>query len=160
MPEPLTERAGGVGDDKKKKRATIAKSSHHILAHLKRINHQEVEALRVQGDLRAEVNSLQGKVAEAGHLVEEKVVENENLRGVLRKEELISTRLKATLEAFIKGFELYEGRVAWRFPELDLNFLKEEPNEEAGPSGAAADSSPTEVVPNSSEPTVEVPKPA
>ncbi|EHA8588084.1 hypothetical protein COCNU_scaffold004067G000020 [Cocos nucifera] len=161
-------------------------------------------------DLRAEVDSLRGKVAEAEHLMEEKAVENEDLQGVIWREEFISTRLKATLileeeekkkakirvieleaqmskytldtaaqameefkasseikdlniafdqESFIKGFELCEGRVAWRFPELDLNFLKEESDEEAGPSGAAADSSPAKVVPDSSEPVVEVPKP-
>ncbi|EHA8589299.1 hypothetical protein COCNU_scaffold008928G000010 [Cocos nucifera] len=62
-------------------------------------------------------------------------------------------------EAFIKGFELYEGRVVWRFPELDLSFLKEESDEEAEPSEAAADSSAIELVPDSSEPVVEVPKP-
>ncbi|EHA8586850.1 hypothetical protein COCNU_scaffold001055G000010 [Cocos nucifera] len=38
-------------------------------------------------------------------------------------------------KAFIKGFELYEGRIARRFPELDLDFLEEEEiGKEAGPS--------------------------
>ncbi|EHA8588389.1 hypothetical protein COCNU_scaffold004971G000010 [Cocos nucifera] len=62
-------------------------------------------------------------------------------------------------EAFIKGFKLCEGRMARRFPKLDLSFLEEESDEEAGPSKAAANSSPIEVVPDSSESTVEVPKP-
>ncbi|EHA8586611.1 hypothetical protein COCNU_scaffold000575G000020 [Cocos nucifera] len=47
-------------------------SGHHILAHLKRINRQEVEALKVQGDLQAKIDCLQEKVAEAKHLTEEK----------------------------------------------------------------------------------------
>ncbi|EHA8587229.1 hypothetical protein COCNU_scaffold001668G000010 [Cocos nucifera] len=59
-------------------------------------------------------------------------------------------------KAFIKGFKLYEGRMAQKFPELDLNFLEEEPDEEAGLSGAVADPSPIEVVFESSMPTVEV----
>ncbi|EHA8588720.1 hypothetical protein COCNU_scaffold006459G000030 [Cocos nucifera] len=62
-------------------------------------------------------------------------------------------------KAFIKGFELYEGRVAWMFSKLDLNFLEEEPDEEAGPSGAAADPSLVEVVFESSKPAVEVLEP-
>ncbi|KAG1342267.1 hypothetical protein COCNU_05G004960 [Cocos nucifera] len=62
-------------------------------------------------------------------------------------------------KAFIKDFELYEGRVARKFPELDLSFLEEELDEEAGPSDAAADPSPTEVVFESSKPAVEVLEP-
>ncbi|KAG1338313.1 hypothetical protein COCNU_04G006190 [Cocos nucifera] len=175
---------------------TFLKLSHDILAHLKKVNHQEVEALKVQGDLRAEIDCLRGKVVEAEHLMEEKVAENESLRRALRKEELISIRIKATLalkeekkkeaeikvaklevrmlksileaaaramefkasskmkdlniafshKVFIKSFKLYEGRVALRFLELDLSFLEEEPDEEAGPSDAAADPSTIKVV--------------
>ncbi|EHA8586564.1 hypothetical protein COCNU_scaffold000528G000020 [Cocos nucifera] len=77
--EPLNER---VGDDKKKKRAAIVK---------------EMEASKVQGDLWAKVDSLRGKVGEAKHLTEEKAAENEDLQGALRREELISTGLKAAL---------------------------------------------------------------
>ncbi|KAG1327724.1 hypothetical protein COCNU_01G016580 [Cocos nucifera] len=119
--------AGGVGDDKNKKRAAIAKvvrkahlgglsdnggddlgtdpfGNPEIIRDLidKFIMPEEVdrladlgqmqfileylgtflkvvEALRVQGDLQTEVDSLQGKVTEVELLVEEKVVENENL---------------------------------------------------------------------------------
>ncbi|EHA8589317.1 hypothetical protein COCNU_scaffold009135G000010 [Cocos nucifera] len=62
-------------------------------------------------------------------------------------------------KAFIKDFELYEGRVAQRFPELDLSFLEEELDEEAGPSGAAANPSPAEVVFESFELVVKVLEP-
>ncbi|EHA8588305.1 hypothetical protein COCNU_scaffold004692G000010 [Cocos nucifera] len=58
-------------------------------------------------------------------------------------------------KAFIKGFEFYEGRVARRFLELDLEFLEEEEEagEEARPSSTRADLS-------SAEPSVKVPEPA
>ncbi|EHA8587534.1 hypothetical protein COCNU_scaffold002525G000040 [Cocos nucifera] len=45
-------------------------------------------------------------------------------------------------KAFIKGFELYEGRIVQRFFELDLGFLEEEEiDEEVGPSSIRADPS-------------------
>ncbi|EHA8588414.1 hypothetical protein COCNU_scaffold005066G000010 [Cocos nucifera] len=49
--------------------------------------------------------------------------------------------------------------MARRFSKLDLNFLEEESDKEAGPFDAATDFSPVEVVPESSKPTVEMPKP-
>ncbi|EHA8587413.1 hypothetical protein COCNU_scaffold002139G000010 [Cocos nucifera] len=89
-------------------------SGYHILAHLKRTNHQKAKALKVQGDPQAKIDCLQGKVIEAEHLTEEKAVENESLQGALQNEELISIGLKATLileeekkkEAEIKVVEL------------------------------------------------------
>ncbi|EHA8586318.1 hypothetical protein COCNU_scaffold000183G000010 [Cocos nucifera] len=63
--------------------------------------------------------------------------------------------------AFIKGFELYEDKVVSKFSELDLSFLGDEvSDEEAGPSTAVTDPSPTKVVPKPSEPTAKVPEPA
>ncbi|KAG1358573.1 hypothetical protein COCNU_08G000190 [Cocos nucifera] len=58
-------------------------------------------------------------------------------------------------ETFIKDFELYEGRVARRFFELDLSFQKEkeEAGNKVGPSSTWTNLS-------SVEPTVEVPEPA
>ncbi|EHA8586260.1 hypothetical protein COCNU_scaffold000146G000010 [Cocos nucifera] len=117
--------------------------------------------------------------------MKEKVAKNENLRRALRKEEFISIGLKATLaleeekkeaeikiaeleirmsksiseKAFIKDFELYEGRVARKCPELDLNFLEEDPDEEVRSFDATTDPSPIEVVFESFEPVVEVPEP-
>ena len=46
-------------------------------------------------------------------------------------------------DAFIKGFELYQKKVAGRFPELDLGFLDEASDDEAGPSEVAAGPLPT-----------------
>ncbi|EHA8587963.1 hypothetical protein COCNU_scaffold003742G000020 [Cocos nucifera] len=63
--------------------AASEQSGHHILAYLKRINHQEVEALKIHGDLQAEIDYLQGKIAEVEHLTEEKAVKNENLQRAL-----------------------------------------------------------------------------
>ncbi|EHA8586894.1 hypothetical protein COCNU_scaffold001126G000040 [Cocos nucifera] len=62
-------------------------------------------------------------------------------------------------KAFIKDFKLYEGRVAQKFFELDLSFLKEELDEEVGLSGAAANPSPIKVVFESSKLIAEVSEP-
>ncbi|KAG1334183.1 hypothetical protein COCNU_03G003020 [Cocos nucifera] len=64
-------------------------------------------------------------------------------------------------KAFIKGFELCEGKVAWRFLELDLSFLEKEEavGEEAGPSSTRADLSFVEPTMEVPEPTSEVPEP-
>ena len=40
--------------------------------------------------------------------------------------------------AFNKGFELYQEKMVMKFPELDLSFLDEASEDEAGPSTAAA----------------------
>ncbi|KAG1362643.1 hypothetical protein COCNU_10G008620 [Cocos nucifera] len=52
--------------------ASIAKSDHQMLAHIKRVHHQEAEAQKAPEDLRAEVNCLQERVDEVEHLAEEK----------------------------------------------------------------------------------------
>ena len=56
-------------------------------------------------------------------------------------------------EAFIKGFELCQEKVAKKFSELDLSFLDEESEDEADPSPAAA---PLPGTPSSPTPTAEV----
>ena len=62
-------------------------------------------------------------------------------------------------EVFIKGFELYEDRVARRFPELNLSFLEEEKDEaDVGPSDAAVDPPFVESVFGPFESTAEVPE--
>ncbi|KAG1355318.1 hypothetical protein COCNU_07G014300 [Cocos nucifera] len=58
-------------------------------------------------------------------------------------------------KAFIKNFDLYEGRVARMFLELDLSFLKEEEDDvDAGPSNAIV-----ELAFGPSEPVAEAPEP-
>ncbi|EHA8589542.1 hypothetical protein COCNU_scaffold010768G000010 [Cocos nucifera] len=63
-------------------------------------------------------------------------------------------------KAFIRGFELFEGRVARRFLELDLSFLEEEEEDvDAGPSNAVVDLSFDELAFGPSEPAAEVLEP-
>ncbi|KAG1354958.1 hypothetical protein COCNU_07G010700 [Cocos nucifera] len=62
-------------------------------------------------------------------------------------------------KAFIKGFKLCKGRMVWRFPKLDLNFLEEEPDKKVGPSGATSDPSLAEVIFESFVLVAEVPEP-
>ncbi|EHA8589390.1 hypothetical protein COCNU_scaffold009588G000010 [Cocos nucifera] len=208
MSEPPIEKERRDGDDKKKKKATIMKVVHKarpggssnsddddleadpfnnsdIIRNLTdkfALPREEVKALKIQGDLQAEINCLQEKVAEAEHLTEEKAMKNESLRRALWKEELISIGIKAALAleeekkeveikvvelkvrmsksilevAFINNFKLCEGRVVQKFLELDLSFLEEEPDEETGSSSATTNPSFIEVV---FEPAIEVPEP-
>ncbi|EHA8588033.1 hypothetical protein COCNU_scaffold003949G000020 [Cocos nucifera] len=74
-----------------------AKLDHQMFAHIKRAHHLEAEAEKVQEDLRAKVSCLQEKVGEVKRLMEEKMVEIESLQDALRKEEFVSTGLKAAL---------------------------------------------------------------
>ena len=60
-------------------------------------------------------------------------------------------------EAFIKEFELCQEKVASKFLELDLSFLGEESEDEAGPSPAAtAVAAPLPGTPSSPTPAPEV----
>ena len=60
-------------------------------------------------------------------------------------------------EAFIKGFELFQEKVARKFSELDLSFLGEESEDEAGPSPAAtAITAPLPGMPSSPTPAPEI----
>ncbi|XP_073114046.1 uncharacterized protein [Elaeis guineensis] len=51
--------------------------------------------------------------------------------------EMRDLNVKFGQEAFIKGFELCQEKVAKKFPELDLGFLDEASEDEAGPSPTA-----------------------
>ncbi|KAG1334114.1 hypothetical protein COCNU_03G002330 [Cocos nucifera] len=74
--------------------------------------------------------------------------------------EMRNLNVKFGQEAFIKSFELCKGKVARRFPELDLSFLGEEEDDvDAGSSKAAVDPSFDELTSGPSEPAVEVPEP-
>ncbi|EHA8587215.1 hypothetical protein COCNU_scaffold001583G000040 [Cocos nucifera] len=64
-------------------------------------------------------------------------------------------------QTFIKGFELYEGRVAQKIFKLNLSFLEEDDtDEEAGPSDVAASLTPIEPASCPLESTMEMPEPA
>ncbi|KAG1348008.1 hypothetical protein COCNU_06G018370 [Cocos nucifera] len=59
-------------------------------------------------------------------------------------------------EAFIKSFKLYEGRIAQRFPELNLSFLEEEEDDmDVGSSNTVVDPTFDELASGLSEPTAE-----
>ena len=60
-------------------------------------NRLRSEALKAQKNLRAKVDRLREDAAEADRLSKEKMVEVEDLREKLRKEELSSTELQTTL---------------------------------------------------------------
>ncbi|EHA8588103.1 hypothetical protein COCNU_scaffold004112G000080 [Cocos nucifera] len=68
--------------------------------------------------------------------------------------EMRNLNVKFGQEAFIKNFEIYKGRMARRFFELDLSFLKEG-DVDAGPSDAVVDSSFDELASGPSKPATE-----
>ena len=71
--------------------------------------------------------------------------------------EMRDLNVQFSQEAFIKGFELCQEKVARKFSKLDLRFLGEESEDEAGPSPAAtAIAAPSPGTPNSPTPTPEV----
>ncbi|KAG1360728.1 hypothetical protein COCNU_09G001910 [Cocos nucifera] len=73
--------------------------------------------------------------------------------------EMRNLNVKFGQEMFIKGFELYEGRITRRFSELDLRFLEKKDDIEAGPFDAAVDPSFAKLASGPFEPTAEAPKP-
>ena len=80
--------------------------------------------------------------AEVAHLVEQTPVLVSEARALAVEEFKASTEMRDLniqfgQEAFIKGFELCQEKVARKFPELDLSFLGEESEDEASPSSAA-----------------------
>ncbi|EHA8586220.1 hypothetical protein COCNU_scaffold000109G000010 [Cocos nucifera] len=73
--------------------------------------------------------------------------------------EMRNLNIKFGQKMFIKGFELYEGRVAQMFPKLSLSFLKEKEDDvDVGPSNAVVDPTFNELASDPSEPIVEVSK--
>ena len=79
--------------------------------------------------------------AEVAHLVEQTLVLVSEARALAVEEfkasaEMRDLNVQFGQEAFIKGFELCQEKVARKFLELDLSFLGEESEDEAGPSPA------------------------
>ena len=52
--------------------------------------------------------------------------------------EMRDLNIKFVQDAFIKGFELCQEKMVKKFPELDLSFLDEASEDEAGPSPTTA----------------------
>ncbi|EHA8587693.1 hypothetical protein COCNU_scaffold002989G000010 [Cocos nucifera] len=101
---------GEMGEGKKKRKRSqrcsamlilashaLTESGHQILTYIEEACCQEVEAQKVQEDLRVEIHHLQEKAIEAECLAEEKPTEIGSLQGILHKEEFVSVRLKAAL---------------------------------------------------------------
>ena len=71
--------------------------------------------------------------------------------------EMRDLNVKFGQEAFIKGFELCQEKVVRKFSELDLSFLGEASEDEAGPSPTAtATAAPLPGTPSSPTPILEV----
>ena len=71
--------------------------------------------------------------------------------------EMRDLNIKFGQEAFIKGFELCQEKVVQKFFELDLSFLGEASEDEAGPSPTTtATAAPLPRTPSSPTPTSEV----
>ena len=87
----------------------------------------EVSKLKAQvSELKAQIPSL---VSEVGS----RVVEFKT------SSEMEDLKVQFGQDTFIKGFELCQEKVAGRFPELDLDFLNEASDDEAGRSEVTAD---------------------
>ena len=100
--------------------------------------------------------------AEVANLAEQILVLISEARALAVEEfkasaEMRDLKVQFGQEAFIKGFELCQEKVARKFSELDLSFLGEESEDEAGPSSAATTvAAPTPGTPSSPPPTPEV----
>ncbi|KAG1358568.1 hypothetical protein COCNU_08G000140 [Cocos nucifera] len=136
MLEPPTDKERENGDDKKKKKAAIMKVEE---------KKKEAEIKVIKLEVRM-LKSISEAAARA-------------IKKLKASSEMKDLNITFDQKAFIKGIELCEGRMVRKFLELDLSFLEEEPDEEAGPSDVAADPSPIEVIVESSEPATEVPEP-
>ena len=100
--------------------------------------------------------------AEVTHLVEQTPVLVSEARALAVEEfkasaEMRDLNIQFGQEAFIKGFELCQEKVARKFFKLDLSFLGEESEDEADPSPAAtAAAASLPGTPSSPTPTAEV----
>ena len=140
------------------------------VAHLKE---KAVEVVTLQEALEREKQALKKEKQTSEEMVRKAEVEVTNLTEqilvlilearVLAVEEFKASaemrdpNVKFIQEAFIKGFELCQEKVVKKFPELDLSFLDEASEDEAGPSPtAAATIAPLPRTPSSPTPTSEV----
>ena len=100
--------------------------------------------------------------AEVANLVEQISVLVSEVRVLAVEEfkasaEMRNLNVKFVQEAFIKGFELCQEKVARKFFELDLSFLDEASEDEASPSPTAtATVAPLPGIPSSPTPISEV----
>ena len=92
----------------------------------------EVSALRVQvSELKEQVSELKVRIP---FLVSE--ARARAVKEFKASSEMEDLKVQFGQDAFIKGFELSQKKVAGRFPKLDLGFLDEASDDEARPSKA------------------------
>ena len=160
---------------------------HQLLANIEATNRTRRDAIQAEESRRAEVARLKEKAAEVANLQEALEKEKQTSEKTVRKVEaevanlmeqisvLISEarvlaveefkasaemrdlNVKFVQEAFIKGFELCQEKVVKKFSELDLSFLDEASEDEAGHSlTATVTAAPLPRTPSSPTPTSEV----
>ncbi|EHA8588212.1 hypothetical protein COCNU_scaffold004407G000010 [Cocos nucifera] len=143
----------------------LSMSGHQLLASIKKVNHLKSKSSRVQEKLQAEVNRLQERTVEADHLLEVKMAKILEAKVQAVEElkissEMMDPNIVFSQEAFQKGYELYEDRVARKFSELDLGFLYGDvSNEEARPSIVVTDPYPAEAALEPSKLAIKASKP-
>ena len=128
----------------------VEESRQAEAAHLKEKAAEVVtlqEALEKEKQAREEekqtsVEAVRKAEAEVANLAEQILILVSEARGLAVEEfkasaEMRDLNVQFGQEAFIKGFELCQEKVARKFPELDLSFLGEESEDEAGPLSAA-----------------------
>ena len=154
------------------RRDAIQVEEHHR-AEVARLKEKAAEVVALQEALEREKQAreegrqtseetVRKTEAEVANLVEQISVLISEAR-VLAVEEFMTSvemrdmNVRFGQEAFIKGFELCQEKVTRKFPEIDLSFLGEESEDEAGPSPAAtAAAAPPPGTPSSPTPASEV----
>ena len=123
---------------------------------------REEEGQAWEEERRSLEESARKAEAEVAHLVEQTPVLISEARALAVEEFKASAEMRVLnvqfgQEAFTKGFELCQEKVAKKFSELDLSFLGEESEDEAGPSPATTViAAPLSGTPSSPTPAPEV----
>ena len=145
----------------------------HCRAEITRLKEKTAEVVALQEALEREKQareeerqtleeSARKAEAEVANLIEQTPVLISKARALAVEEfkasaEMRDLNVQFGQEAFIKGFELCQEKVTRKFLKLDLSFLGEESEDEAGPSPAAtAAVAPPPGMPSSPTPAPEV----
>ena len=147
-------------------RRDIAQVEERCRAEVTHLEEKAAEVATLQEALEKEKQASEEMVrkaeAEVANLTERILVLIPEIRVQAVEEfkasaEMRDLNIKFGQDAFIKGFELYQEKVVKKIFELDLSFLDEAFEDEAGPSPtAAATAAPFPRTPSSPTPTSEV----